>query len=394
MCKIKTICYLTVLLISLSALPVLSAEKAQIDLSQKYIESLETQNKELKSQLKDMESRLNSLDKQQTVTSNDINNIDSRFQGYYNAMEDRIGNEFNRIQLIIGASAIILTIMGLVAAFLVKQITKNYIWELSENEYEKLSKLYQNTEKMSTVLQSQLSDVEDKMSSFDSDISKWTEKEKELSKYYNKLVSTVKTNKELSASEWLYKGNSLFADAKFEEAIEAYSKAINIKPDYHEAWNNKGIALRKLERYEEAIEAYDKAIEIKPDYHDAWYNKGIALGKLERYEEAIEAYDKAIVIKPDSHEAWNNKGGALDDLERYEEAIEAYNKAIEIKPDSHEAMNNKAWAMYLIRDKEDRLDEALELIKKALAYEPKNENYIDTKEKIEEAIKEMDKNKK
>jgi tetratricopeptide (TPR) repeat protein len=29
---------------------------------------------------------------------------------------------------------------------------------------------------------------------------------------------------------------------------------------------------------EEAIASYDKALEIKPDYHEAWYNRGFALG--------------------------------------------------------------------------------------------------------------------
>jgi tetratricopeptide (TPR) repeat protein len=62
-----------------------------------------------------------------------------------------------------------------------------------------------------------------------------------------------------------------------EEAIASYDKALEIKPDYHEAWNNRGNALGDLGRLEEAIASYDKALEIKPDYHEAWYNRGIAL---------------------------------------------------------------------------------------------------------------------
>ncbi|MCP6762221.1 MAG: tetratricopeptide repeat protein [Fischerella sp. CENA71] len=37
---------------------------------------------------------------------------------------------------------------------------------------------------------------------------------------------------------------------------------------------------------------YDKAVEIKPDLHDAWYNRGVTLGSSERYEEAIASFDK------------------------------------------------------------------------------------------------------
>lgn len=39
----------------------------------------------------------------------------------------------------------------------------------------------------------------------------------------------------------------------------------------------QGIALGISEKYEDAIRAFDKAIEINPDYASAWYNKGNAL---------------------------------------------------------------------------------------------------------------------
>ena len=42
-------------------------------------------------------------------------------------------------------------------------------------------------------------------------------------------------------------------------------------------WCNKGIALFNLGRYEEALKAYDKAIELKPDLVELWNNKGNAL---------------------------------------------------------------------------------------------------------------------
>ena len=55
-----------------------------------------------------------------------------------------------------------------------------------------------------------------------------------------------------------------------------------------------GTALQKQGKLEEAIEAYNKALSIKPDYADAYYNMGIALQRQGKLEEAIEAYNKAI----------------------------------------------------------------------------------------------------
>lgn len=67
-----------------------------------------------------------------------------------------------------------------------------------------------------------------------------------------------------------------------------------MNPNYIDAWYRKGIALEDLGRYEEAIKAHDKAIEIDP-YHSNTWKKGNALRKIGRYEDAIKAYEKAMI---------------------------------------------------------------------------------------------------
>ena len=42
-------------------------------------------------------------------------------------------------------------------------------------------------------------------------------------------------------------------------------------------WYNKGVDLGRSGKFDEAIKAFDKAIEINPKNIDAWYNKGLAL---------------------------------------------------------------------------------------------------------------------
>ena len=74
---------------------------------------------------------------------------------------------------------------------------------------------------------------------------------------------------------------------RLEEATASYDKALEIKPDLHEAWYNRGVALRNLGRVEEAIASYDKALEIKPDLHEAWYNRSIAVKNAPRHKQAV-----------------------------------------------------------------------------------------------------------
>ncbi|MGC1248328.1 MAG: tetratricopeptide repeat protein, partial [Spirulinaceae cyanobacterium] len=61
----------------------------------------------------------------------------------------------------------------------------------------------------------------------------------------------------------------------------SFDKAIEIKPDLYQAWNNRGAALEKLGKYQEAIFSYDKALEIQPDDQIAIENRRLLLEKLE-----------------------------------------------------------------------------------------------------------------
>jgi len=65
------------------------------------------------------------------------------------------------------------------------------------------------------------------------------------------------------------------------------------------SWIKKGLMLHYLDRYEEALQAYDKSLELNPDAFVVWYNKGIALTDLGRDREVLQAYDRALELNPD-----------------------------------------------------------------------------------------------
>ena len=198
----------------------------------------------------------------------------------------------------------------------------------------------------------------------------WTQAER-----YKKLIEIQALLEEAGQTEarkaqlWFERGLLLAAAREYEKAILSWDKALEFKPDYHEAWNNRGNALFNLGRYEEAINSFERALEIKLDYDAAWYNRGIALGNLGRYEEAINSYDKALEIKPDKDAAWNHRGIALGNLGRYEEAITSFDKALEIKPDYDAAWYNRGIAL----DDLGRYEEAITSYDKALQFKPEDD---------------------
>jgi tetratricopeptide (TPR) repeat protein len=163
------------------------------------------------------------------------------------------------------------------------------------------------------------------------------ERYKEAIRCYDKAIE-IKPDKH---EAWYNRGAALDDLGEYREAVASYDKALQIKPDKHEAWYNRGIALRNLGEYKEAVASYDNALQIKPDKHEAWYNRGIALRNLGEYREAVASYDNALQFKPDDHEAWHNRGNALHNLGEYKEAVASYHKALQIQPDDHEAWNNR-----------------------------------------------------
>jgi tetratricopeptide (TPR) repeat protein len=161
-------------------------------------------------------------------------------------------------------------------------------------------------------------------------------------------------------------GNDLREHGNLALAIEHYTKAIEIKPDYADVYGNLGIAYGRLGRYQEAIEASKQAIKLKPDYAEAYCNLGNVYGNLGRYEESIESFKQAIKIKPDLAEAHYNLGNAYLKLDRHQEAIESYKQAIKIKPDLVEAHCNLG-TIYLNLG---RYQDAVEAYKQAIKIKP------------------------
>ena len=165
---------------------------------------------------------------------------------------------------------------------------------------------------------------------------------------------------------WNNLGSAYDDKEEYGRAIECLQKALEIKPDAHEAWYNMGLAYAHKEEYGQAIERFQRAVDINPDYHEAWDNMGVAYGDKREYDQAIRCYQKAVAINPDYHEAWYNMGVAYDDKGEYDRAIECYQKAVEIKPDYHEAWNNMGLAYWHNGD----YDRAIECYQKALAIKP------------------------
>ncbi|MFV9644563.1 MAG: tetratricopeptide repeat protein [Desulfobacterales bacterium] len=152
---------------------------------------------------------------------------------------------------------------------------------------------------------------------------------------------------------YLNLGVALMSVDKINESIDSFSKAIQIKPDFAEAYNNMGIAMEKQGDFTEAARHYREALRIKHDYAEAHNNLGVVLAKQGNFSEAIKHYLKALQISSKYESAHNNLGNALAYQGNYQDAIYHYKEALRINPNYIEAYYNLE-KIYANREKNEK----------------------------------------
>jgi superkiller protein 3 len=89
-----------------------------------------------------------------------------------------------------------------------------------------------------------------------------------------------------SAEAEYNKGLQAKAAKRFSEAVADFRRAVDLRPDFPEAWNELGFALRQIGQYTDALKAYDQALRLRPDYPEALEYLGEAYVKLGRTDDA------------------------------------------------------------------------------------------------------------
>ncbi len=115
-----------------------------------------------------------------------------------------------------------------------------------------------------------------------------------------------------SAEAYLAHGDQYAGIKQYDRAIEDYNQAIQLKPNYAEAYNNRGYSYYygSKANLDQAIADYSQAILLRPDYAYAYNNRGAAFLANGFPEEAISDLNRALQLKPSFPQAHSDRGNA------------------------------------------------------------------------------------
>ena len=164
-------------------------------------------------------------------------------------------------------------------------------------------------------------------------------------------------NNNISANSYLRSGKVKFKLKNYEDAIEEYTKALSINPEYIEALYERGLAKIEILDFLGAIEDYSKILEINPQFYYAFGFIGDAKSNLGEFTNAIEDYKKGLAINPKYYHALSRIGYLKGELKDFKGAIDYYSKAINIDNTKPVIFFNRGLAKRRLCDFEGAIDD-------------------------------------
>jgi len=236
----------------------------------------------------------------------------------------------------------------------------------------------------------------------------------------NSFNECVKLNPDYDMG-WMSLGNTNLASKEYEQAINNFKKVAEVTKDSNtkskaeESINytlgvqsiefyNKGNDLYKQSKFEDAIKSYDQALSISKD-PKYYYQKGLALSKLSKNKEAEDALKSSIALN-DSFDIGYVALASIQTVNKdYDGAIKSYEKALAVTKNENlkTSINESISKTYLAAGnnsyKDKKYDQAIDWMLKSINNTPSDVAYLGLakayieKKKYNDAITAIDSSK-
>lgn len=183
-------------------------------------------------------------------------------------------------------------------------------------------------------------------------------------------LSIVEVNPVAEAAKSAQKAMKFFNEAKWEEAVEEFSKGIADNPEDPTLYFYRGLSKENNGNVEEALADYEKAIELKPEFTLPYSRSGKIYARQQNHEKARELYQKAFELGDKDITNLYNYGVVLMNLGQSAEAKTVFEKLLEIDENYPDAYYHLGIITIGLGDAE----KAKDLLKKFLELDPENPN--------------------
>jgi len=127
----------------------------------------------------------------------------------------------------------------------------------------------------------------------------------------NSSYPKVLDEKEYEAIQYCNLGVAWYIRGDYGKAVEYCERALELNPDFVEAFNNLGAAYAKQGKFASAIDCYKKAAHKNPNYATPFNNIGVAFYRLGDLKKAVKYFEKAIKADPEYQKAYEYKVAVL-----------------------------------------------------------------------------------
>lgn len=119
-----------------------------------------------------------------------------------------------------------------------------------------------------------------------------------------------------------------------DQRLAVLNEALHSSPANFRLLYHRGLAERNASQYATAIESFRKAIQVKPDYGEAYNQMGLTFGQnLNQIDSSIIYLHKAVSVDPSLVDAHDNLATAYGIKGEFQKAIDVLNYAISLRPD-------------------------------------------------------------
>lgn len=123
-------------------------------------------------------------------------------------------------------------------------------------------------------------------------------------------------------------GNYHSSKGERESAIQSFSRALKLNPEFYPALTLMGHEYVELCNAQAAIRVYRKAVDLNSRDYRAWFGLGQAYDLLRLPSYSLHYYQRAVAIRPYDGRMWNALGGCFESLERNPQAIKCFKRAL------------------------------------------------------------------